>query len=112
MQHTFTISAATHFGVDERLNHVVEMLKKTDTQEVYHLEYIQHKETKKRKDSITNISELEKPFLIEHAYLTATDAEYVNVREIYNEEITKLVRQLPRGNDEAEAWFRKQMSSK
>lgn len=111
-QHTFTISAATHFGVDDRLKHVVEILKKTDTNEVYHFENIQHKEAKKRKDSITNISEIEKPFLVEHEYLTATDAEYVSVREIYNEEIAKLVRQLPRGNDEAEARFRKQLSHK
>ena len=88
------------------------MLKKTDTQEVYHFENIQHKEAKKRKDSITNISESEKPFLIEHEYLTAADAEYVSVREIYNEEIAKLVRQLPRGNDEAEARFWKQMAHK
>lgn len=96
MQHTFTISAATHFGVDEWLNHVVEMLKKTNANEVYHFENIQHKATKQRKDSIRNISESEKPFLIEHEYLTATDAEYVSVREVYNEEIAKLVWQLPR----------------
>lgn len=88
------------------------MLKKTDTKEVYHFENIQHKEAKKRQDAIKNISEIEKPFLIEHEYLTAADAEYVSVREVYNEEIAKLVRQLPRGNDEAEGWFRKQMSTK
>lgn len=88
------------------------MLKKTDTNEVYHFENIQHKEVKKRQDSIKNISEIEKPYLVEHEYLTAADAEYVNVREIYNEEMAKLVRQMPRGNDEAEARFRKQMSEK
>ena len=106
---TFTISAATHFGVDERLKYVVEVLKKTDIQEVYHLENIPHKEVKKRQDFIKNISETEKEFLIEKEYITATDAQYINVREIYNEEFAKLVWQLPRGNDEAEGRFWKQI---
>lgn len=111
-QHTFTLSAATHLGVDEWLNHLVEMLKKTDVTEVYHVENIQHREVIKRQDTIKNISETEKEFLIEHEYITAHDAQYVNVREIYNEDFAKLVWQLPRGNDEAEGWFRKQMGQK
>jgi len=84
------------------LKYVVEVLKKTDVQEVYHLENVPHKELKKRQDSIINISETEKEFLIENEYITATDAQYISVREVYNEEIAKLVRQIPRGNDEAE----------
>ena len=110
-KHTFTISAATHFGVDDRLNHVVEMIKKTDANEVYHIENIQYKKAKKRQDSIINISKQAKPFLVEKEYITAADAEYINVREVYNEDIARLVRQIPRGNDEAEARFRKQLGS-
>lgn len=101
-KHTFTISAATHFGVDEWLNSIVEVLKKTNANEVYHLENIPHKEVQKRQDYIKNISETEKEFLIENEYINTIDAQYVNVREIYNEEFAKIVRQLPRGNDEAE----------
>jgi uncharacterized radical SAM superfamily protein len=108
-EHTFTISAATHFGVDERLNKVVEMLKKTDVQEVYHIENIPHHEVKHMENSIRNISEHEKQVLIDENYISATDAQYVSVREIYNEEFAKLVRTLQRGNDEAEARFRKQI---
>lgn len=88
------------------------MIKRTDTKEVYQFEHIQHREVKKRQDSIKNISETEKEYLIENEYLTPTDAIYVSVWEIYNEEITKLVRQIPRGNDEAEGRFWKQMGSK
>jgi len=110
-KHTFTISAATHFGVDDRLNHVVEMVKKTDANEVYHIENIQHKYAKKRQDALVNISKQEKQFLIEKEYITVTDAAYINVREVYNEDIARLVRQLPRGNDEAEARFWKQLGS-
>lgn len=78
------------------------MLKKTDTQEVYHVENIPHEHTKKMIEYIKNISEQEKEFLIENDYITAVDAQYINVWEIYNEDFSKLVWQLPRGNDEAE----------
>ncbi len=108
-EHTFTISAATHFGVDERLHKVVEMLNKTDVQEVYHVENIPRHEVKHIENSIRNISDHEKQVLIDENYISATDAQYVNVREIYNEEFAKLVRTLQRGNDEAEARFRKQI---
>lgn len=111
-QYTFTMSAATHFGVDERLDKIVEMVKRTDANDVYHFENIQHKHIKVKKDSITKISEVEKPFLIEHNYITETDSQYIEVWEVYNQEIAKLVRQLPRGNDEAEGRFWKQMESK
>ncbi len=78
------------------------MLKKTDAQEVYHIENIQISSKKPQQEWLKNISEQEKNILIEGAYITATDAQYINVREITHDEFTKLVWQLPRGNDEAE----------
>lgn len=111
-ENIFALSAATHFGVDERLKKVVEMLKKTDAQEVYHIENIQISSKKPQQEWLKNISEQEKNILIEGAYITATDAQYINVREITHDEFTKLVWQLPRGNDEAEWWFRKQIAQK
>jgi len=111
-EHTFTMSAATHFGVDEWLKKIVEMLRKTDVQEVYHIENIPHHEVKHIENSITNISDQEKEILVNENYITAGDAQYINVREIYNEEFAKLVRQLQRWNDEAEARFRKQIGHK
>jgi len=110
--HTFTISAATHFGVDERLKKIVDVLTKTDVQEVYHIENIPYHERKDREDSITNTTEQEKDFLITGGYMTAEDIQYINVREIYNQEFAKLVWTLPRWNDEAEAWFWKQIGHK
>lgn len=85
------------------------MIKKTDAQDVYHVENIVHEHVKYMVDYIKNISETEKEFLIENNYISKGDAQYVNVREIYNEQFAKLVRQLPRGNDEAEGRFRKKM---
>lgn len=85
------------------------MLKKTDVQEVYHIENIPHYEKKHRENSIRNISKEEKEVLINENYISAKDAQYVSVREIYNEEFAKLVRMLQRGNDEAEARFWKQL---
>jgi GTPase len=111
-EYTFTISAATHFGIDERLKRIVEVLKKTDVQEVYHIENIPHHEIKHRENSIRNISEEEKEVLINENYISARDAQYVSVREIYHEEFAKLVRMLQRGNDEAEARFWKQVGQR
>jgi hypothetical protein len=88
------------------------MLKKTDVNEVYHVENIPHEATKRMVDSIKNISDEEKEFLIENSYIAAGDAQYINVWEIYNEEFAKLVWTLPRGNDEAEERFRKQIGKK
>ena len=111
-EHTFTMSAATHYGVDERLKKIVEMLKKTDVQEVYHIENIPHHEIKHIENSIRNISDHEKEVLINENYISERDAQYVNVREIYNEEFAKLVWTLQRGNDEAEARFWKQIGQR
>ena len=88
------------------------MLNKTDIQEVYHIENVPHHEVKHIENSIRNISDHEKEVLINENYISATDAEYVNVREIYNEEFAKLVRMMQRGNDEAEARFWKQLGHK
>ena len=106
------MSAATHYGVDERLKKIVEMLKKTDVQEVYHIENIPHHEIKHIENSIRNISDHEKEVLINENYISERDAQYVNVREIYNEEFAKLVWTLQRGNDEAEARFWKQIGQR
>ena len=88
------------------------MLKKTDAQEVYHIENIQISSKKPQQERLKNISEQEKDILIQGEYITQTDAQYINIREITYDEFSKLVWQLPRGNDEAEAWFRKQMAQK
>jgi len=72
------------------------MLKKTDVQEVYHVENIPHHEIHHVENSIRNISDHEKQVLIDENYISPTDAQYVSVREIYNEEFAKLVRQLQR----------------
>jgi hypothetical protein len=87
------------------------MLKKTDVQEVYHIENIPHHEKKHIENSIRNISDHEKEVLINENYISAVDAQYVNVREIYNEEFAKLVWTLQRGNDEAEGRFWKHISN-
>ena len=88
------------------------MLNKTDIQEVYHIENVPHHEVKHIENSIRNIRDQEKEVLINENYISATDAQYVSVREIYNEEFAKLVRMMQRGNDEAEARFWKQLGHK
>ncbi len=76
------------------------MLKKTDVQEVYQIENIPTPKTQRKEEYIKNISEEEKETLVNERYIQAGDAQYVSVREIYNEDFAKMVRMLPRGNDE------------
>jgi hypothetical protein len=54
---------------------------------------------------IRNISEEEKPTLIEQGYIEELDSKYNEVREIRDYELCKLVRIIPRGNQEAEQRF-------
>ena len=63
-------------------------------------------------EMISESTDKEKPFLIEHDYLDEVSAKYTKVRSIQNPEICRLVFIIPRGNEEAELRFRKQMSQK
>ncbi|MDR2541178.1 MAG: DUF1967 domain-containing protein [Candidatus Peribacteria bacterium] len=61
---------------------------------------------------ITEITEIEKPWLVDNDYLDEVTAKYVNVYLIQNPEICRLVFITPRGNEEAELRFRKQIHQK
>ncbi|MDR0650654.1 MAG: DUF1967 domain-containing protein [Candidatus Peribacteria bacterium] len=61
---------------------------------------------------LTDITETEKPFLIEHHYLDTVSAKYLHVFLVQHPEICKLVFITPRGNEEAELRFWKQLSQK
>ena len=106
-KNTFVVSAGTHFGLNDWLNALLPLLKNTDTKDVYHIPEHAIKERLKQEMMITNVSEAEKKFLIENNYLEEAQAKYCEVREIQDPELCKLVRMLPRGNEEAEQRFRK-----
>ncbi|MDR0282916.1 MAG: hypothetical protein LBI53_06650 [Candidatus Peribacteria bacterium] len=61
---------------------------------------------------ISDITEEEKPYLVKNDYLDEVSSKYINIRYIQNPEICRLVFIIPRGNEEAELRFRKQISQK
>mgnify|MGYP000924794224 FL=1 len=61
---------------------------------------------------VTEITEQEKPTLIKDEYLEALESRFLKVWYLQNREICKLVFMIPRGNDQAEQYFRQQMQSK
>ncbi len=104
---TYFVSAATHHGIEERVKNLIPLLKSTKDEEVYHIpeQKISWPEID-NEISIKNISEQEKEFLIEEWYLEETQAKYSEIREIHDPELCKLVRMIPRWNEEGEQWFR------
>lgn len=108
------VSAATRYGLDERLTHLIPMLKNTKDEEVYHIPELKINEQEKAAEEmmIRNISAEEKQKLIDESYIQELDSKYNEVREIRDPEICKLVRILPRGNQEAEQRFRNGLGNK
>ncbi len=105
-KYTYFVSAATHHGIQDWVNNMIPMLKNTKDEEVYHIpEHIQ-KENNEEETHIANISVQEKEHLIEEWYIEENQAKYAEVWEIYDPELCKLVRMIPRGNEEAEQRFR------
>ncbi|MFZ2150717.1 MAG: GTPase ObgE [Candidatus Absconditicoccaceae bacterium] len=110
-KNTFVISAATHFGLDEILNKFVEILKSSS--------YVTYNEALERKithrvseNMIEDITEQDKPLLLEQGYVEEVNFRYGKVWKISNPEICKLVFILQRGNDEAELRFWKTMEER
>ncbi len=114
---TFTTSAGSFFGVGELLRKFAELLQKTaDTgyhpealfDETNYFEELEEEEL----TMITEITDEEKPRLIEEGYIEELESRFAKVRYLQNPEISKMTFTLPRGNDQAENYFWKQMQSK
>ena len=99
------VSAATRYGIDERLTHLIPMLKNTKDEEVYHIPEFVAEEQQKEDMMIRNISAEEKQKLIDESYIQELDSKYNEIREIRDPDLCRLVRILPRWNGEAEQRF-------
>jgi len=104
-KHTFYLSAATHYWIQERVNNIIPMLKNTKDEEVYHIPEYSKQEFSEEETSIKNISAEKKDALIEQWYIEEAQAKYNEVWEIADAELCKLVWMIPRWNEEAEQWF-------
>ncbi|MDR3169635.1 MAG: DUF1967 domain-containing protein [Candidatus Peribacteria bacterium] len=108
----FVTSAGTYYGLGEWTRALAEILKKTPLMTLPEIEPVQIFLDSDEAEMITEITETEKPWLVAHDYLDEVSAKYVNVYLIQNPEICRLVFITPRGNEEAELRFRKQMDHK
>jgi GTP-binding protein len=109
---TFVTSAGTYYGLGERTRGLAEILKKTPIMTLPYIEPVQIFIDTEEDEMITEITEIEKPWLVDNDYLDEVTAKYVNVYLIQNPEICRLVFITPRGNEEAELRFRKQIHQK
>ena len=113
IKNTFVTSAWTYQWIGEWTRALADMLKDLPQMEMPELENnIALDANDETWDMITDITEDEKDFLIDEWYLQENEARYTNIYEIKNAEICRLVFITPRGNDEAEMWFWKQMDQK
>jgi GTPase involved in cell partitioning and DNA repair len=108
----YITSAGTYFGVGERIRALAEILKKTPMVALPEIEQQYLLTDNEEEEMISDSTDEEKPFLIEHDYLDEVSAKYTKVWSIQNPEICRLVFITPRGNEEAELRFWKQMSQK
>jgi hypothetical protein len=109
-ENIFTISAATHYGINDWLKRTVALLRNTKPEEVYHIENVTAETPQEGKvHMIAEITDKEKKVLLDEGYIDPGTYEYAKCREIRDPEICKIVRMTWRGNPEAENHFRKVM---
>lgn len=106
----FVIASFIHLWLDEWLNKMTELLKKTPIP--YILQDEQKVGTREEFEIVKEITATEKPKLIQENYLDEVEAKYLQIWEITHPEICKLAFTLPWWNDEAEMWFWWEMESK
>jgi len=112
-ENLFTISAATHFGVESWLKRVVTLLRNTKPEEVYQLENIPLEDYKEdKREMIVEVTDHEKKVLLEDGFIDPGTYDYAKVREISHAEICKMVWMTRWWNPEAENHFRKEMHDK
>lgn len=113
-KNTFTTSAGTFYGIDNLLRKFAELLQKTESIDVELDTYQSEEDTQDEEnyDLITEITEDEKPHLIEEWYIEELESRFAKVWYIQNREICKMVFTLPWGNDEAENYFWQLMQNK
>ncbi|MBB1557074.1 MAG: GTPase ObgE [candidate division SR1 bacterium] len=113
-KNTFTTSAGTFYGIDNLLRKFAELLQKTESIDVELDTYQSEEDTQDEEnyDLITEITEEEKPHLIEEGYIEELESRFAKVWYIQNREICKMVFTLPWGNDEAENYFWQLMQNK
>lgn len=108
----FITSAASHFWLDNWIKHLIDLLKKTDANEITLNKVEEHKIKEWEVEMIVDITEQEKPKLLEDWYLEEINSRYNKVWSINNPEISKRTMITQWGNNEWEMYFWKIMEEK
>ena len=114
-KNTFLTSAWTYHGVWELLRKFAELLQKTDDNWYYPEiinDGIEEEEEETDWTMITEVTEEEKPHLIEEGYIEELESRFAKVWYVQNPEISKLTFTIPWWNDQAEQYYWNQMQSK
>lgn len=115
-QNSFVTSAGTYFGIGELMRSFANILQKTDFStydpNLYSEKIPNFFEEEDETIFVSDITEKEKPHLIENNYINPLESRFAKVWLLQHPEISKMVFTLPRGNDEAEAYFWKTMKSR
>lgn len=108
----FVLSAATHFGLENRTKSIMNILQNTDLEEYAFSteEEIEFKEWEIK--MIQDITSKEKDKLLQDWYIDEINSKFCKVWEINNPEVSKMVFTLMRWNHEAEMRFWKGMSER
>ena len=112
---TFVTSAWTYHWVGELLRKFAELLQKTEDSWYYPemiSQDIEFEEDEEEQMMITEVTEEEKPHLIEDWYIEELESRFAKVWYIQNPEICKLTFTIPWWNDQAEQYYWNQMQSK
>ena len=112
---TFVTSAWTYHWVGELLRKFAELLQKTEDSWYYPemiSQDIEFEEDEEEQMMITEVTEEEKPHLIEDWYIEELESRFAKVWYIQNSEICKLTFTIPWWNDQAEQYYWNQMQSK
>lgn len=107
----FVTSAGTLQGIEERKRYLASVLPSLPAHDVVDRSPLQVFEADEE-EMIVDITEEEKPWLIEHGYLEEISSSYLHVYLVQNPEVCRLVFITPWGNEEAELRFWKQMQQK
>lgn len=107
LANSFVVSAATHYGIHSWISTVSTLVHTLPLKTMTLLDTVAVEEDDHRK--VIDRTSQEIDFLAEEWYIDPRTSKRVKVREIYDDEITRLVFTLPRGNDQAEHRFRQVM---
>ncbi len=98
-----TISCFTRFGIENFVNNISLKIKNFDSKDI--LDFDKFKSKKIITNYIEDVTDWERDKLLDQWYINESEAKYINIREILDEDVCYYVFALPWGNDEAELRF-------